>query len=161
MKERCKVTGHHGGYNASYQSLPPLEIVSLSRLAAALFLQLDTTTSRHLETRGDREHGDAIYAPRLSVRRQSALLALTRSSLFYEPQGECAENLWFMEIIRRPAGDLCMQISREGSAFFGGALVRVAPTSRGISFGNTLPVSEWLVKCSATTKNVAVTVSSG
>jgi len=36
---------------------------------------------------------------RLSVRRQCALLTLTRSNLYYEPQGESAENLLFMEII--------------------------------------------------------------
>ena len=35
----------------------------------------------------------------LSVRRQCALLTLTRSSLYYEPKGESAENLRFMGII--------------------------------------------------------------
>lgn len=35
----------------------------------------------------------------LSVRRQCALLTLTRSNLYYEPKGESAENLRFMEII--------------------------------------------------------------
>jgi len=34
---------------------------------------------------------------RLSVRRQCALLTLMRSNLYYEPQGESAENLRFME----------------------------------------------------------------
>ena len=36
---------------------------------------------------------------KLSVRRQCALLTLTRSSLYYEPKGESAENLRFMGII--------------------------------------------------------------
>ena len=36
---------------------------------------------------------------RLSVRRQCALLTLTRSNLYYEPKGESAENLQFMAII--------------------------------------------------------------
>ena len=34
-----------------------------------------------------------------SVRRQCSLLSLTRSNLYYEPKGESAENLRFMEII--------------------------------------------------------------
>nr|WP_319390402.1 IS3 family transposase [uncultured Cohaesibacter sp.] len=37
--------------------------------------------------------------PKLSVRRQCTLLSLTRSSLYYQPVGESAENLRFMEII--------------------------------------------------------------
>ena len=36
---------------------------------------------------------------KLSVRRQCRLLTLTRSNLYYEPKGESAENLRFMEII--------------------------------------------------------------
>jgi len=36
---------------------------------------------------------------RLSVRRQCALLTLARSNLYYQPMGESAENLRFMEII--------------------------------------------------------------
>jgi putative transposase len=36
---------------------------------------------------------------KLSVRRQCALLTLVRSNLFYEPKGESAQNLRFMEII--------------------------------------------------------------
>ena len=43
---------------------------------------------------------------KLSVRRQCKLLTLTRSHLYYEPKGESAENLQFMEIIHCPAG-LC------------------------------------------------------
>jgi len=35
----------------------------------------------------------------LSIRRQCKLLLLTRSHLYYEPKGESAENLRFMEII--------------------------------------------------------------
>ena len=35
----------------------------------------------------------------LSTRRQCTLLTLTRSNLYYEPKGESAENLRFMEII--------------------------------------------------------------
>ncbi len=37
--------------------------------------------------------------PKLSVRRQCRLLFLTRSNLYYQPIGESAENLGFMEII--------------------------------------------------------------
>lgn len=36
---------------------------------------------------------------KLSVRRQCKLLTLTRSHLYYEPKGESAENLRFMEMI--------------------------------------------------------------
>jgi len=36
---------------------------------------------------------------KLSVRRQCALLTLTRSNLYYQPMGESAENLRFMEFI--------------------------------------------------------------
>ncbi len=36
---------------------------------------------------------------KLSMRRQCALLTLSRSNLYYEPKGESAENLRFMEII--------------------------------------------------------------
>lgn len=39
--------------------------------------------------------------PDLSVRRQCSLLSLARSSLYYQPRGESAENLAFMEIIDR------------------------------------------------------------
>ena len=37
--------------------------------------------------------------PDLSVRRQCSLLSLARSSLYYHPRGESAENLAFMENI--------------------------------------------------------------
>ena len=37
--------------------------------------------------------------PRLSVRRQCTLLSLARSTLYYQPLGESAENLKFMKII--------------------------------------------------------------
>ena len=36
---------------------------------------------------------------KLSVRRQCSLLTLRRSNLYYEPKGESAENLRFMEIL--------------------------------------------------------------
>jgi len=38
---------------------------------------------------------------KLSVRRQCGLLSLARSNLYYQPKGESAENLRFMEIIDR------------------------------------------------------------
>jgi len=38
---------------------------------------------------------------KLSVRRQCALLTLTRSNLYYQPKGESTENLRFMAIIDR------------------------------------------------------------
>lgn len=37
--------------------------------------------------------------PKLSTRRQCTLLSLTRSTLYYQPRGESAENLKFMSII--------------------------------------------------------------
>ena len=37
--------------------------------------------------------------PKLSIRRQCTLLSLTRSTLYYKPRGESAENLKFMSII--------------------------------------------------------------
>ena len=37
--------------------------------------------------------------PKLSIRRQCKLLSLSRSGLYYQPVGESAENLRFMEII--------------------------------------------------------------
>jgi putative transposase len=37
--------------------------------------------------------------PDISVRRQCVLLYLSRSALYYQPRGESAENLHFMEII--------------------------------------------------------------
>ena len=39
--------------------------------------------------------------PDLSVRRRCSLLSLARSTLYYQPRGERAENLKFMEIIDR------------------------------------------------------------
>lgn len=41
----------------------------------------------------NRNHSD------VSARRQCALLCLTRSTLYYQPRGESAENLRFMEVI--------------------------------------------------------------
>lgn len=41
----------------------------------------------------NRNHSD------LSTRRQCALLCLMRSTLYYQPRGESAENLRFMEVI--------------------------------------------------------------
>lgn len=40
--------------------------------------------------------------PHLSVRRQCKLLSVSRSGLYYQPVGESAENLRFMEIIDKP-----------------------------------------------------------
>jgi len=37
--------------------------------------------------------------PDVSVRRQCTLLSLTRSTPYYQPRGETAENLRFMDII--------------------------------------------------------------
>jgi len=36
---------------------------------------------------------------KLSMRKQCALLQLSRSGIYYQPVGESAENLRFMEII--------------------------------------------------------------
>ena len=40
-----------------------------------------------------------VNHPELSVRRQCELLGLSRSSLYYEPVGETAENLRLMRLI--------------------------------------------------------------
>ena len=37
--------------------------------------------------------------PRLSLRRQCRLLSLSRSTLYYTPVGESAENLTLMKLI--------------------------------------------------------------
>ena len=37
---------------------------------------------------------------KLSMRRQCALLTLARPNLYYQPKGESAENLRFMEILQ-------------------------------------------------------------
>lgn len=37
--------------------------------------------------------------PRISLRRQCQMLSLSRSNLYYQPKGESAENLRFMELI--------------------------------------------------------------
>ena len=39
--------------------------------------------------------------PRLSLRRQCRLLSLSRSTLYYTPVGESAENLALMKLIDR------------------------------------------------------------
>jgi len=42
----------------------------------------------------------------LSQRRQCTLLQLSRSTLYYRPKGESAENLAFMEIIDKQFLDI-------------------------------------------------------
>ena len=37
--------------------------------------------------------------PKVSMRRQSQMLSLARSNLYYAPKGESAENLRFMELV--------------------------------------------------------------
>jgi len=49
---------------------------------------------------------------KLSVRRQCALMTLTRSNLYYEPKGESAENLRFMDIMHCPLGVMQSMIPR-------------------------------------------------
>ncbi|MDA7423076.1 IS3 family transposase [Tritonibacter multivorans] len=58
----------------------------------------------------------------LSVRRQCSLLSLARSTFYYQPRGESAENLKFMEIIDRQfletpwygSRQMARQLAREG-----------------------------------------------
>jgi len=50
-------------------------------------------------TSGDARQKMVSKDHKLSVRRQCALLTLARSNLYYQPKGESAENLRFMEII--------------------------------------------------------------
>jgi putative transposase len=62
--------------------------------------------------------------PELSVRRQCALLGLSRSSLYYEPAGETAENLRLRQLLdkeytRHPfygSQRLTAWLSRQGEA---------------------------------------------
>jgi putative transposase len=51
--------------------------------------------------------------PDLSVRRQCSLLSLARSVLYYQPRGESAENLKFMEIIDRQFLETPWYVSRQ------------------------------------------------
>jgi putative transposase len=54
---------------------------------------------------------------KLSVRRQCALMTLTRSNLYYEPKGENAENLRFMDIMHCPLGGMRSMIPRGNKQF--------------------------------------------
>ena len=60
----------------------------------------------------------------LSLRRQCGLLALARSNLYYQPKGESAGNLRFMEIIRCLAGHVHMP--EKGQEVPGNSVVRLA-----------------------------------
>ena len=53
----------------------------------------------------------------LSIRRQCALRTLTRSNLYYEPKGESAENLLFMEIIDKQFLETLWYGSRQMARF--------------------------------------------
>jgi len=80
----------------------------------------------------------------LSIRRQCGLLSLARSHLYYQPKGESAENLRFMEIIDKQF----LQTPWYGSRQTLGTLLR-----------NTLPISEWPVICSGKATGAAATGS--
>ena len=54
---------------------------------------------------------------RLSVRRQCKLLTVTRSSLYYQPRGESAENLRYMKIIDKQFLDTPWYGSRQMARF--------------------------------------------
>ena len=54
---------------------------------------------------------------RLSVRRQCSLLTVTRSSLYYQPRGESAENLRYMKIIDKQFLDTPWYGSRQMARF--------------------------------------------
>jgi putative transposase len=54
---------------------------------------------------------------KLSVRRQCALMTLTRSNLYYEPKGESAENPQFMDIMHCPLGGMRRMIPRGDKQF--------------------------------------------
>ncbi len=98
--------------------------------------------------------------PGLSVRRQCSLLSLARSSLYYQPRGESAENLAFMAVIRCPAGD-CAAICREGSPVSRNPMVRLAPASRDIRSANALPASGWSATCREKVTNAGGIASGG
>ncbi len=79
---------------------------------------------------------------KLSVRRQCGLLSLARSTLYYQPKGESAENLRFMTIIDKQF----LQTPWYGSR------LPLGHTSY------TLPVNEWRGICSGRATNVAAIV---
>jgi len=54
---------------------------------------------------------------KLSMRKQCALLQLSRSRLYYQPVGESAENLRFMEIIDKQFLDTPWYGSRQMARF--------------------------------------------
>ena len=54
---------------------------------------------------------------RLSLRKQSELLYLSRSRLYYQPVGESAENLRFMDIIDKQFLDTPWYGSRQMARF--------------------------------------------
>jgi putative transposase len=65
----------------------------------------------------------------LSIRSQCRLLSISRSSFYYEPQGETGMNLDLMRLIRCPAGE-CNAIAERGQAIPGDPVLRRSPPSR-------------------------------
>jgi len=59
--------------------------------------------------------------PRLSLRRQGALLGLHRSSLYYVPVQERAENLWLVRLIDEPSTRTPLYGSQRMTAWLRGA----------------------------------------
>ncbi len=82
----------------------------------------------------------------LSIRRQCSLLALARSSLYYQPRNENAGNLAFMEIIGRQF---------LGTHWYGSR----QPLGRLLC--NRLPANEWPVICNGKGTNAGVTACGG
>ncbi len=80
----------------------------------------------------------------LSVRRQCGLLLLARSNLYYQPKGESAENLRFMEIIDKQFLDTPWYGSRKWRVICSGIRPQVWPPpcatlDASDVFGSNLP----------------------
>lgn len=69
--------------------------------------------------------------PDISVRRQCVLLYLSRSALYYQPRGESAENLHFMEIIDKQFLETPWYGSRRWPATCNGKVKNVRATGCG------------------------------
>ena len=65
------------------------------------------------------EHRRALIEPghgQLSIARQCELVSISRSSFYYHPVGETAENLALMRLIDAHPGDALVWLSADGPA---------------------------------------------
>nr|WP_134079670.1 IS3 family transposase [Rhodovulum visakhapatnamense] len=91
-----------GAQAASEPLISPAEVEKLHAKIGQLVIERDFL-SEGLQSHPRHWRQKAVKKdhPGLSVRRQCSLLSLARSSLYYQPRGESAENLAFMAIIDR------------------------------------------------------------